>query len=295
LHDGSRVRIEGLQAKPQHNGRTGAICGGFDQESGRWTVAVDASNAGPAFQISIRPSNLASLPAIDIDASQRSSAPSTSSHMSNPPAKDLHDGSRVRVEGLHAKPHMNGRTGVVCGAFDAKTGRWTVDLAADDGRPACRGMFRAANLRLLASHNLITEWVDEGGRVWPKNVDFSRQCAKGHTLVPLGERGGLADRRLMCRLCHCFCERGCDEAASWLMCSEDVGCCGEYAVCCSCARSASTAAASRAGPDDFRTQASFIVACCARVLTCLVAGRGVAVLVVAAVDGGLVAGPHDDV
>jgi hypothetical protein len=42
--------------------------------------------------------------------------------------------------------------------------------------------------------------VDEGGRVWPKNVDFSRQCAKGHALAPLGERGGLANKRLMCRL-----------------------------------------------------------------------------------------------
>ena len=58
LQHGSRVRIAGLQAKPQHNGRTGVVCSGFDQESGRWTVAVDASDAGPAFQIAIRPANL---------------------------------------------------------------------------------------------------------------------------------------------------------------------------------------------------------------------------------------------
>jgi hypothetical protein len=295
LQDGSRLRIEGLQAKPQHNGRTGAICGGFDQESGRWTVAVDASDAGPAFQISIRPANLTPLPAIDIDVPQRPSTPSTSSDMSNPPAKALRDGSRVRVEGLQAKPQMNGRTGAVCGAFDEKTGRWTVDLAAEGARPACRGMFRAANLRLIAPHNFSTEWVDEGGRVWPKSVEFSRQCAKGHALAPLCERGGLADKRLMCRLCHCFCERDCDEAASWLMCSEDAGCCGEYAVCCSCARLPSAAAAARADSDEFCTQASCIVACCARVLTCLIAGRGGAVPVVAAVDGWLVAGPHDHV
>jgi len=137
-----------------------------------------------------------------------------------------------------------------------KLGDGPVDVAAEGARPACRGTFRPANLRLIAPHNFSTEWVDEGGRVWPKNVDFSRQCAKGHALAPLGERGGLADKRLMCRLCHCFCERDCDEAASWLMCSEDAGCCGEYAVCCSCARLPSAAAAACAGSDDFQTQVS---------------------------------------
>jgi hypothetical protein len=167
LQDGSRVRIEGSQAKPQHNGRTGAICGGLDRESGRWTVAVDASDAGPAFQISVRPANLTPLPAIDIDALQRPSTSSASSTKCNPPAKALHDGSRVRVEGLQAKPHMNGRTGVVCGAFDQETGRWTVDLVADGARPACRGTFRAANLRLIPSHNFNTEWVGvRGRRTW---------------------------------------------------------------------------------------------------------------------------------
>ena len=256
LQDGSRVRIEGLQAKPQHNGRTGAICGGFDQESERWTVAVDASDAGPAFQISVRPANLTPLPAIDIDVPQRPSALSTLSTMCNPLAKALQQGLCVRIEGLQAAPQMNGRIGVVCGGFDEETGRWTVDVAAEGARAACRGTFRAANLRLIASHNFSTEWVDEGGRVWPKNVDFSRQCARGHALAPLGERGGQADRRIMCRLCHCFCERDCDEAARWLMCSEDAGCCGEYAVCCSCARLPSAAAAACAGSDDFQTQVS---------------------------------------
>jgi hypothetical protein len=170
-----------------------------------------------------------------------------------PAAATLRDGSRVRIEGLQAKPQMNGRTGVVYSAFDEKTGRWTVDVTADSARPACRCSFRAANLRLIPSHNFGTEWVDEGGRLWPKDVDFSRQCAKGHALAPLGERGGLAGVKLLCRLCHCFCERDCDDAASWLMCSEDASCCGEYAVCCCCARSPSAAATACSDSDDFRT------------------------------------------
>jgi hypothetical protein len=201
----------------------------------------------------------------------------------------------VRIEGLQAASQMNGRMGVVCGGFDEKNGRWTVDVAADGARPACRGTFRAANLRLAPSHNFSTEWVDVGGRVWPKNVDFSRQCAKGHALAPLGERGGLADKRLMCRLCHYFCGRGCNEAARWLMCSEHVSCCGEYAVCCNCARLPSAAAAACAGFDDFHTQVSCSVAWFVRGVTFCGTGRGSAIPVVAAVDVGLVAGSHDDV
>ena len=191
-------------------------------------------------------------------ASDCESAPSSFPAQTAPqlPAATLQDGSRVRVEGLQANPQMNGRTGAVRGNFDHETGRWTVDLAADHEKPACCGSFRAANLCLIPSHNFSTEWVDGDGRVWPKNVDFSRQCAKGHALAPLGARGGLSGVRLMCRLCHCFCERSCDEAALWLMCSEDVGCCGEYAVCCSCASSASAAAAACADSDDFRKEVS---------------------------------------
>jgi hypothetical protein len=254
-----------------------------------------AAAASRAFSHSSTPSPVTSAASASNSGSKSapSSSPTTAAAPSTAPAAaKLQHGSRVRIEGLQAKPEMNGRTGVVCGGADQESGRWTVDIDAGGATPACRGTFRAANLRLIAPHNLSTEWVDEGGRVWPKNVDFSRQCAKGHALAPLGERGGQADRRLMCRLCHCFCERDCDEAASWLMCSEDAGCCGEYAVCCSCARSPSAAAA---GSEDFSTLVSCKVEWCVRELTLCGAGRGGAVPVVAAVDSGMVAGPHDNV
>ena len=170
----------------------------------------------------------------------------------------VQEGSRVRIEGLQAAPEMNGRTGVVCGALDQESGRWTVQIDADGARAACRGAFRAANLRMIPSHNFGTEWVDEEGRVWPKNVDFSRECAKGHALAPLGDCGGDGGgMRLMCRLCHSFCERDSDEAASWLTCSVVAGCCGGYAVCCSCARApSSVAAVEPAGSDNFHTLVS---------------------------------------
>ena len=258
-------------------------------------TAIDTTNCDAAEVAVPCPASAAATAASGRESAPSSSPAKTAAQSPAPAAATLQDGSRVRIEGLQAAPQMNGRMGVVCGGFDEDTGRWTVDLAAEGARAACRGTFRAANLRLIASHNFSTEWVDEGGRVWPKNVDFSRQCARGHALAPLGERGGLTDRRLMCRLCHCFCERDCDEAARWLMCSEDSGCCGEYAVCCSCAQLPSAAAAACAGSDDFQTQVRCRAALFVRGVTCLIAGRFGAVPVVAAGDGGLVAGPHDDV
>jgi hypothetical protein len=64
VQDGSRVRIEGLQARPELNGRTGVVYGAFNQESGRWAIHVDANDASPATQISVRPANLKILPAV---------------------------------------------------------------------------------------------------------------------------------------------------------------------------------------------------------------------------------------
>ena len=258
------MRIEGLQAKPQHNGRTGIVCSALNQESGRWAVEVDASAVGPAFRLAILPANLTLLPAVDL---RQPSSPAINldallrganmPQRPSAPTKVLKQGSRVRIEGLFYAPDMNGRTGVVCGALAQESGLWTVDIAADGTKPAFRGSFIEANLCLISSHNFSTEWMDDDGRVWPKNVDFSRECAKGHALVPranCGVDGG--STQLMCRLCHCFCRRDCGEAANWLMCSVDAGCCGEYAVCCSCARSPSAPAAVSVGADDFRTLVS---------------------------------------
>ncbi len=310
VQEGSRVRIQGLQAKPELNGRTGVVCGAFSQESGRWTVQITADGERPACHAACRAANLKVIEsaaavtitgasvACDTESVHSLIPPSTSAAPSPPSAASLKEGSRVRIQGLHAKPELNGRTGVVCGAFSQESGRWTVQIDADGARAACRGAFRAANLQVIPSHNFGTEWVDEEGRVWSKNVDFSRECAKGHALAPLGDcardGGGM---RLMCRLCHSFCGRDSDEAASWLTCSVVAGCCGGYAVCCSCARAPSAVAAvESAGSGDFCTLVSCGVECCMmRRLMFGVAGCWTAVSVVAAVDVGRVAGPHDDV
>ena len=172
-------------------------------------------------------------------------------------APTLQHGARVCIQGLQAKPQLNGRMGVVygCGAPDST--RWVVDVEADGAKPACRGSFRAANLRVVASHNFGTQWVDQDGNVWPKGVVFSQQCAKGHALAPQGRcgrnRGG---SQLMCRLCHVFCSSETQEAAGWLLCSVDAGCCGHYAVCCSCSSAPNASTVACTSSDNFCTLVS---------------------------------------
>ena len=166
VQQGSRVRIAGLQAKPQHNGRTGIVCGEFNHESGRWAVEVDASVAGPAFRLAILPANLTLLPSADLgqplspainldallrrgDTSGSPSAPSTPVSVCTSPAKVLQQGSRVRIEGLWAAPQHNGRTGVISSAFNQNMGLWTVEIDANTAGPAFRISTPPSNLTLL--------------------------------------------------------------------------------------------------------------------------------------------------
>jgi hypothetical protein len=84
--------------------------------------------------------------------------------------------------------------------------------------------------------NFATEWLDEDGRVCPKNVDYATQCPKGHALVPL-DGGGVPQAQqasgaeVMCRVCHASTPR--QHACNWLVCSV-AGCCGGYSVCAAC-------------------------------------------------------------
>jgi hypothetical protein len=142
----------------------------------------------------------------------------------------LRSGSRVVVDGLVSSPEMNGCAGVICGDFDTLSGQFTVQFDSDCPMPCHRGNFLPSNLRLY-KHNPSTEWLDENGCVCQKNVDFSRECAKGHTLVPCRSDGvGGRNHVLMCRVCHVAAG---SKLGDWRVCSV-AGCCGGYAVCSSC-------------------------------------------------------------
>jgi hypothetical protein len=62
VQEGSRVRIKGLQAAPEMNGRTGVVCGAISQESGRWTVQIDADGARAACRGAFHAANLQVIP-----------------------------------------------------------------------------------------------------------------------------------------------------------------------------------------------------------------------------------------
>ena len=233
-----------------------------------------------------------------------SSAASPCAPLAHPSSAAVREGSRVRIEGLQAKPEMNGRRGVVRGGFNAQSGRWTVEVAADEVGPACLGTFRAANLCVMdvrassapptPAVNVATEWLDELGCVCPKAVDYASQCPKGHALAPLAGGGcGAAAQRVMCRICHTCAQS--EQAALWLVCSV-AACCAGYAVCDGCVCALHQAPVAVAAGEGFSSQVNR-AAGAARVLwlTCAAAGRLAAVL---AVDAGAVwrvARPADDV
>jgi hypothetical protein len=115
--------------------------------------------------------------------------------------------------------------------------------------------------------DFATEWLDEDGRVCPKNVDYATQCPKGHQLMPLGGGGGGGGgcgADVMCRVCHASTPR--QHACQWLVCSV-AGCCGGYAVCAACASALDRADAADAVSEDFPlevggTQAAPLQCCC---------------------------------
>ena len=211
----------------------------------------------------------------------------------------------MRIERLQAKPEMNGRTGVVRGAFNAQSGRWTVEVAADEVGPASLGTFRPANLCVIdvrpssapptPAVNFATEWLDELGCVCPKAVDYASQCPKGHLLVPFAGGGcGASAQRVMCRICHTCAQS--EQAALWLVCSV-AGCCAGYAVCDGCISALHQAPAAVAAGEGFSFQVNRRAAGAAPVLwlTSAATGRLAAVLAVDARAVWRVGWPPDDV
>jgi hypothetical protein len=101
--------------------------------------------------------------------------------------------------------------------------------------------------------NFATEWLDELGRVCPKNVDYATQCPKGHALAPFDGSGEPpaqqpSDADVICRVCHGSTQRR--HARGWLTCSV-AGCCGGYAVCAGCASALVGADVAAAADADF--------------------------------------------
>jgi hypothetical protein len=231
---GSRVRIEGLQVNPQLNGLTGTVQSTFSQSSGRCTVRTDCD----ATLVSVRLANLrvehdvlqaaacansAAAHATDLEAICRglqapSAGPAAAVPSPAPAAAELQRGVRVIITGLEAKREMNDCTGVICDAFNAQSGRWTVQI---DSSPQSRGCFRPVNLTPIAPLDQAKEWLDEHGRQCPKRINYATQCPKGHPLIPDPDSALQAHRAALCRMCHRLA------TPPLLFCSVKA-CCGGY-------------------------------------------------------------------
>jgi hypothetical protein len=214
---GSRVRIEGLLVKAELNGLTGTVQSTCIQSSGRCTVRTDCD----ASLLSIRLANLLVISEDDVLQAAASvnsgaahatdlgaichglQAPSAGPAVAAPsptqPAAELQRGVRVIISGLVAKPEMNDCTGVICDAFNAQSGRWTVQI---DSSPQSRGSFRPVNLTPIPPLDQAKEWLDEHGRQCPKCINYATQCPKGHSLIPVPDGALQAHRAALCRMCH---------------------------------------------------------------------------------------------
>ena len=67
------------------------------------------------------------------------------------PGAPVKDGARVCIEGLRAKPELNGRTGTVRGACDTTSGRWIIEL--DGTEVSCHISVRPSNLKVSSDND----------------------------------------------------------------------------------------------------------------------------------------------
>jgi hypothetical protein len=140
IAEGTRVKIQGLKAKPELNGRCGTV-GPFHRESGRYKVTVDESESGEVLALKPAVLQVVSSP----DASGSSSSATFATGTSPDGIEDistdvpLTKGLRIKVANLRARPEMNGKFGFLEEWLE-DAGRWKVKV--DDGeflslKPQC--------------------------------------------------------------------------------------------------------------------------------------------------------------
>lgn len=158
LARGGRVRIEGLQARPELNGQEGTLVR-FIESSERWQVKLNDSSDGST--LSLRPANLQCLVATggntegcDEDEAARADGADLRSR-----AVALGAGSRVRLAGLKARQELNGRFGLAL-SFDLAKSRWRVAL---QGLPhESYILLKADNLEVLPHRILLAKIAGKG-------------------------------------------------------------------------------------------------------------------------------------
>jgi len=172
LQAGICVRIIGLSARPDLNGRQGRLIE-FDVHQGRWNVMLDDGSG-----VSLRPTNLDRVHAgLDVTAEQSAHAGCTKGVLCK--------GARVVIKGLRARTELNGRLGRLI-EFNAGDGRWRV--ATDDGAGLS---LKATNVERLVSAADDVQMAAASGAKENINPAMDRQA-----LTRCQADAGCADRHV---------------------------------------------------------------------------------------------------
>lgn len=121
---GCTVVIDGLKSKPELNGTRGVVLSAKGEE--RWVVELE----GDKSSLALKPANLTAVPA----------------PAELPEVAEIAVGCTVVIDGLKAKPELNGLSGVVLTQTD--TGQWVTQPEGEGVAPLA---LKAANLTVVAA------------------------------------------------------------------------------------------------------------------------------------------------
>jgi len=192
LGEGMRVRICGVESRPELNGMLGTL---VQFSEGRWQVLVD-DNLG---KFNFRPANLQPCDASSARERPPDDSVPSASLMASREVRDaasddaIGPGMQVCVVGLAARRDLNGQTATAV-SWDDDEERWRVQM--EDGS---RKMFRVANLEPAISRISLastTENLAPGTRVRISGSQGTPELnGTPATLVEWDRRGGLCKVR----------------------------------------------------------------------------------------------------
>jgi len=174
---GTRVKLQGLKARPELNGKSGTV-GQFHRESGRYKVTIDKAEGGDV--LALKPATLEVV-----------WAPEQVEDITTDIA--LKAGLRCRVANLKARPEMNGKFGF-CEEYLEESGRWKVKVDGGDFLSLKPENIEPSPDTPFDPNEFIPLWKREGPKTAPDDMNEfllnpptpPQSCPKGTSLWLLG-------------------------------------------------------------------------------------------------------------
>ena len=110
---GTRVKLQGIKARPELNGRMGKV-GAFHAGTSRYQVVLEEEDGSAGEELALKPSALESVEAVDITEEISTELP-------------LKSGLRIKLCNIRARPEMNGRFGFL-EEYLEDSARWKVKV-----------------------------------------------------------------------------------------------------------------------------------------------------------------------